>query len=119
MSEPWNSGGKAPGLNYSKFCPFHRYPGHDLESCYTLKDLIYDLNDQNRLNWKEIEAHVTGQNQGIYQNPLPDHQALCEQTREWKLFGPGTAYCEKGSKHYYSGSTKADRSTHMSSTVDG
>jgi hypothetical protein len=48
-----------------------------------------------------------------------DHQALCKQTREWKFFGPGTAYCEKGSKHYYSGSTKADRSTHMSSTVDG
>lgn len=36
--------------------PFHRYPGHDLESCYTLRDVIYDLNDQNRLDWNEIDA---------------------------------------------------------------
>lgn len=33
-----------------------RYPGHDLESCYTLRDGFSDLNDQNRLDWNEIDA---------------------------------------------------------------
>lgn len=68
--KPW-----PPGLDYSKYCPFHRYPGHDLESCYTLRDVIYDLNDQNRLDWNEIDAHLAGQDQGIYQDPLSDHTA--------------------------------------------
>ncbi|KAK9278762.1 hypothetical protein L1049_028339 [Liquidambar formosana] len=44
-AKPW-----PPGLDYSKFCPLHRYPGHNRHSCFTLRDIIYDMNDQNRLD---------------------------------------------------------------------
>ncbi|KAK1405904.1 hypothetical protein QVD17_42418 [Tagetes erecta] len=30
---PW-----PPGLDYSKFCPFHRYAGRTIEECHTLRD---------------------------------------------------------------------------------
>lgn len=72
-AKPW-----PPGLDYSKFCPLHRYPGHDRHSCFTLRDIIYDMNDQNRLDWNEIDAHVTGTNQGIYQNPL-HRREVCKE----------------------------------------
>lgn len=32
---PW-----PPGLDYSKFCPFHRYAGRTIEECHTLRDVI-------------------------------------------------------------------------------
>lgn len=39
-----------PGLDYSKFFPFHRYAGYTIEECHTLRDVIYDMNDENRIN---------------------------------------------------------------------
>ncbi|XXG41933.1 hypothetical protein AAC387_Pa01g2298 [Persea americana] len=33
-------------LEKTKFCTYHRMPGHDFTQCYTVRDLIYDLNDE-------------------------------------------------------------------------
>jgi len=52
----------SPGLDYSKFCPFHRYAGHTIEECHTLRDVIYDMNDENRINWNEVKAYLKAAN---------------------------------------------------------
>lgn len=68
---PWPT-----GLDHTRFCLFHRYAGHDINSCFTFRDMIYDMNDQNRLNWEEIRAIAVNNpnpNMGIYRDPLPNH----------------------------------------------
>lgn len=54
---PW-----PPGLDYSKFCPFHRYAGRTIEECNTLRDVIYDMNDEKSLNWNEVKAYLKATN---------------------------------------------------------
>ncbi|XXG85609.1 hypothetical protein AAC387_Pa11g0656 [Persea americana] len=69
-------------------------PGHDLTQCYTVRDLIYDLNDEGRIDWSNIRP-IGGNdprnappnqnpttnpaqnipNMQIYTNPLPQHGA--------------------------------------------
>lgn len=48
---PW-----PPGLDYFQICPFHRY--HTIEECPTLRDGIYDMNDENCFNWNEVKAYL-------------------------------------------------------------
>lgn len=50
---PW-----PPGLDYFQICPFHRYAGHTIEECPTLRDGIYDMNDENCFNWNEVKAYL-------------------------------------------------------------
>ena len=81
-------------LDKTKFCAYHRMPGHDLTQCYTVRDLIYDLNDEGRIDWSNIRP-IGGNdprnappnqnpttnpaqnipNMQIYTNPLPQHGA--------------------------------------------
>ncbi|KAG5236713.1 hypothetical protein IMY05_010G0074700 [Salix suchowensis] len=56
-SLPW-----PPGLDYFKFCPVHRDAGHTIEECHTLRDVIYDMNDENRINWNEVKAYLKAAN---------------------------------------------------------
>lgn len=46
-----------PGLDYSKFCPLN-----PIEECHTLRDVIYDMNDENRINWNEVQAYLKAAN---------------------------------------------------------
>jgi hypothetical protein len=45
-----------------------------------LRDVIYDMNDENRINWNEVKAYLKAANvteatnMGIYTNPMPQHQ---------------------------------------------
>ena len=41
-------------LDKTKFCAYHRMSGHDLTQCYTVRDLIYDLNDEGIIDWSNI-----------------------------------------------------------------
>src|SRR5262249_3470384 len=68
----------------SKYCHFHRGPGHNTNTCYHFRDLVYDMNDRGEILWAEVRKHLQkGQNNkpqprpqadlGIVQNPLPNH----------------------------------------------
>src|SRR5262249_29033068 len=68
----------------SKYCHFHRGPGHNTSTCYHFRDLVYDMNDRGEILWAEVRKHLQkGQNNqpqprpqadlGIVQNPLPNH----------------------------------------------
>ena len=37
-------------VDQTKYCPFHRGPGHTIEDCYYFCDYIYDLNDAGKIN---------------------------------------------------------------------
>src|SRR5262249_17399786 len=63
---------------------FHRGPGHNTNTCYHFRDLVYDMNDRGEILWAEVRKHLQkGQNNqpqprpqadlGIVQNPLPNH----------------------------------------------
>ena len=47
-------------LNYdkNKYCPYHRRHGHNLENCWTFKDIIYDLVEANVFNWNTLIEKV-------------------------------------------------------------
>src|SRR5262249_38559885 len=68
----------------SKYCQFHRGPGHNTADCYHFRDIVYDLNEKGQLLWAEIRKYLE-KNQpqqvqprpqaemGIVQNQLPYH----------------------------------------------
>ena len=68
----------APNADLSKYCPYHQKNGHTLEECFTVKDKIYDLNDQGEIMWFELKARMRVTQEGqqemqIHQDPLPNH----------------------------------------------
>src|SRR5262249_1101442 len=74
----------SPKLDHTKYCPYHRSPGHLISNCFTFRDWVYDLNDAGRINWAEIKSAIEQAkrappaqqqaNMGIIQNPLPNYQ---------------------------------------------
>lgn len=69
-----------PGLDLTKYCPFHRSPGHTLETCWDARDLIYDLHETGRIDWDALQACQNNRrNMGIVENPLPNHQQAVQQ----------------------------------------
>ena len=35
----------------SKFCPFHRRHGHNIDDCWTFRDIVYDMADADVFEW--------------------------------------------------------------------
>ncbi|MQM20976.1 hypothetical protein Taro_054006 [Colocasia esculenta] len=69
--------GVHPRADTSKYCPYHRAPGHEIHNCFTFRDWVYDLNEQGRINWDDIKVAIsksryTGMD--FVQNPLPNHR---------------------------------------------
>jgi len=72
----------SPRLDHTKYCPYHRSPGHLISNYFTFKDWVYDLNDAGRINWADLKGVIAGvkrappqqNNLGIVQNPLPNYQ---------------------------------------------
>ena len=60
--------------NENEFFHFHYQKGHDTNRCRTLQHKIQNLIDQGKLDVDNPLA-IPNQNLGIYQNPLPQHQA--------------------------------------------
>ena len=58
----------------NEFCAYHRQKGHNTNKCRTLQHKIQDLIDSRKI---DVDNPVvpSNQNLGIYQNPLPTHQA--------------------------------------------
>ena len=42
----------------SKYCPYHRRHGHNLEDCWIFKDIIYDLVEVDVFNWDALIERV-------------------------------------------------------------
>ncbi|XP_050919599.1 uncharacterized protein LOC127137156 [Lathyrus oleraceus] len=56
--------------NTAAHCLFHEgAPGHDLENCYALKNLVRDLMEKKILSFNDSPPNVKS-------NPLPDHGAV-------------------------------------------
>ncbi|MQM03756.1 hypothetical protein Taro_036542 [Colocasia esculenta] len=69
-----------PRTDTSKYCPYHRTHGHELHNCFTFRYWVYDMNDQDRINWEDLKVAIaksryTKRDLGIVQNPLPNHQS--------------------------------------------
>ena len=67
-------------VDQTKYCPFHRGPGHTINDCYYFRDYIYDLNDAGKINWEQLAQIIAQSNlpkahpeMGIVNNPLPNH----------------------------------------------
>jgi len=78
----------------SKYCYFHRQPGHIIDTCFQFRDYIHDLNEQGGIDWEEMKKYISAlkarrpqqqqarapsqaappPNMGRVQNPLPEHQ---------------------------------------------
>lgn len=73
-----------PGLQVSTisnsvhFTDTRAIPSKSVILC--LRDVIYDMNDENRINWNEVKAYLKAANvteatnMGIHTNPMPQHQ---------------------------------------------
>ena len=49
---PWNPNTSAPSYHPNERCAYHsNSPGHDTDSCWTLKDKIQDLIDEGALEF--------------------------------------------------------------------
>jgi len=72
----------SPKLDHTKYCPYHRSPGHLISHCFSFRDWIYDLNDSGHINWVDLKGAIANLKNspappadlGIVQNPLPNHQ---------------------------------------------
>jgi len=38
----------------TKYCHFHRGPGHNTDQCFHFRDLVYDMNDKGLIVWAEV-----------------------------------------------------------------
>src|SRR5262249_35977318 len=73
----------SPKLDHTKYCPYHRSPGHLISNCFTFRDWVYYLNDASRIDWAQLKGVIEQvkkapppqhANMGIVQNPLPNYQ---------------------------------------------
>ena len=74
-------------VDQTKYCPFHRGPGHTIDDCYYFRDYIYDLNDAGKINWEQLTQIIAQSSlpkaqpeMGIVNNPLLNHPQNQDQT---------------------------------------
>lgn len=41
-------------VDMSQYCPYHQAPGHDIDECFTFRDLGYDRHEERILHWASI-----------------------------------------------------------------
>ena len=58
-----------PQINQNLFCHFHQLPGHTTDNCKTLKNVIQDLIDSEKIDDPERQPNVKT-------NPLPKYQDI-------------------------------------------
>ncbi|MQL97690.1 hypothetical protein Taro_030386 [Colocasia esculenta] len=66
-----------PSVDQTRYCVFHRQPGHTIDQCFTFKDLVYDLHEQKRIDWTALwqsrqQRQPPQQQQQQHQQPLQD-----------------------------------------------
>src|SRR5262249_23511801 len=77
----------------TKYCQFHRVPGHTTNTYFHFRDLVYDMNDRGVIKWAKVRKalehaqHNQVQprlqaNMGIIQNPLPNHPPTQAQAQQ-------------------------------------
>src|SRR5262249_38706165 len=42
----------------TKYCHFHRGPGHNTNACFHFRDLVYDMNDRGEILWAKLRKHL-------------------------------------------------------------
>ncbi|MQL68811.1 hypothetical protein Taro_001101 [Colocasia esculenta] len=42
----------------TKYCVYHRHPGHNVSDCFQFRDIIYDLHEQNQIDWAEMKRLI-------------------------------------------------------------
>ncbi|MQM00743.1 hypothetical protein Taro_033486 [Colocasia esculenta] len=47
-----------PSVDQTRYCVFHRQPGHTIDQCFTFKDLVYDLHEQHRIDWTALRQVI-------------------------------------------------------------
>ncbi|MQM08187.1 hypothetical protein Taro_041040 [Colocasia esculenta] len=47
-----------PSVDQTRYCIFHRQPGHTIDQCFTFKDLVYDLHEQSRIDWTALRRVI-------------------------------------------------------------
>ena len=42
---------EAPNCDQSKYCPFHRRRGHNIDDCWTFRDIVYGMVEADLFEW--------------------------------------------------------------------
>ena len=45
-------------VDMSRYCYFHRQPGHTVENCFQFRDYVYDLHEQGQIDWSEMAKYI-------------------------------------------------------------